>query len=116
MIKMKALRSFHGSSEGKVRRGREFTASRPERARELEAHGLAYPLEVKSDRPHLNKMDPPPSNKAADAGPLDFPGGATGADALVPSSLPAPPRRKRRSRVSTEGQATPAEVKTDLLS
>jgi hypothetical protein len=40
------------------------------RARDLEDAGLAYRLETKMQSPALNKMEPAPQNKAADAGPL----------------------------------------------
>jgi hypothetical protein len=99
MIKMKALRSFgvRNANEGKVMRGREFTAANEHRARDLEDEGLAYRIETKMQPVHLNKMEPPPSNKAAEAGPLDSVGGTTGAGAPAPSSPPDHPQRKRRS-------------------
>lgn len=100
MIKMKALRSFHGDGEGegRVKRGREFTARGEQRARELESHGLAYRIEAKAMPTHLNKNLPGTEvNKAVDAGPLDSAGGKTGAAAPAPSSQAAPQRRRRRS-------------------
>jgi hypothetical protein len=104
MIKMKALRSFgvSGSNEGHISRGREFTAAHEARAKDLEEHGLAYRLEFKAEPKLVNKMEPPPSNKAAEAGPLDSPGGTTGAVAPAPSSPPDRPQRQRRSTRSKD--------------
>lgn len=107
MIKMKALRSFgvRTANEGKVQRGREFSAASEQRARDLEAAGLAFRLHpVKLAQDQVDQAAP--QNKAAENGPLASPGGTTGADAPVPSSPPDRPRRTRRSKSS----------KTDLLS
>lgn len=104
MIKMKALRSFGvlGANEGKVSRGREFTAANEHRVRDLEEAGLAYRIETKMQPAPLNR-EPPPSNKAAEAGPLPSVGGMTGADAPVPSShQDRPPRRRRSVRSKDE--------------
>lgn len=99
MIKMKALRSGNfAPGATKVRRGREFSVETEGRARELEDEGYAYRLEQKMAEPVKNKMEPMPSNKAAEAGPLGFRGGMTGGDDAV-QSLPAdPPQPKRRGR------------------
>jgi hypothetical protein len=101
MIKMKALKSFgvRSANEGRVKRGREFSAANEQRARDIEDAGLAYRLEAKAAPALLNKMEPSPSNKAAQSGPLASPGGTTGADAPVPSSpLDHQPRRRRLPR------------------
>lgn len=99
MIKMKALRSGNFAPGAvKVRRGREFSVETEGRAKELETEGYAYRLETKMLAPVQNKMEPPPSNKAAEAGPLGSVGGMTGAEALVPSSHPGLPPPKRRGR------------------
>lgn len=104
MIKMKALRSFGvaGANEGKVKRGREFTAATEQRVRDLEDHGLAYRLGEQVARPQPVEITQivPPLNEAATSGPLGSPGGVTGADVPAPSSPQDPPRRRRRSRVS----------------
>lgn len=98
MIKMKALRPGNiGDGATRVKRGREFMVAAESRAKELEDEGLAYRIETKIAAPALNKMEPPPSNKAAETGPLDFHGGAIGADAPAPSLPLDPPRRRRRS-------------------
>lgn len=104
MIRMKALMSFgvRSANEGHVMRGREFTAAHEQRARDLEEAGLAYRIDTKMQAAPLNKMEPPPSNKAAEAGPLDSPGGTTGVDAPAPSSPAAPQRRRRRSNNSAD--------------
>jgi len=103
MIKMKALRSANiGIGGEKVRRGREFDAPSEQRATELEAHGLAYRLQVKAMTPPSNKMEPPPQNKAAAAGPLGSPGGKTGAEEPALSSPPDPPQRRRQSARSKD--------------
>lgn len=109
MIKMKALRSFgvRNANEGKVGRGREFTAASESRAKDLEDGGLAYRVEMKMESQPLNKMESPLLNKAAEAGPLGFPGGATGEEELAPSSPLDRPQRRRRSTRSKD---------TDLLS
>lgn len=103
MIKMKKLVSsgVPGANEGYVPRGREFTTTEL-RARDLEEHGLAYRLDVRPEPKPLTKMEALPSNKAADAGPLGLAGGATGVEAPVPSSPPAPQRRGRRSARSKD--------------
>lgn len=100
MIKMKALRSFGTTkaAEGKVRRGREFTAQSDRRADELERAGLAYRIDTKMQPRHANKMEQPPENKAAERGPLDSHGGMTGAEYLAPSSRPDLPQPKRPGR------------------
>lgn len=107
-IKMKAMRSFGyaGVNEGSVSRGHEFSVRDEHRAKELEAHELAYRLSVKADgAAPKNKMDPAPSNKAVDAGPFDLAGGRIGAEAPAPSSPPAqPPRRRRSSNSKDESQ------------
>ena len=103
MIRMKALRSFgyQGANEGHVGRGREFLVANEGRARDLEEAGLAFRLEIK--RPSEPKPEPPPSNEAAEAGPLDSLGGTTGEEEPQPSSPPDRPRRRRRSaRFETE--------------
>jgi hypothetical protein len=98
MIKMKSIRSGNMGDGGvKIRRGREFAVSTETRASELEAHGLAYRIQT------TTMIDPPVAastvqNKAAEAGPLDSPGGETGAAGLALSSPPAPQRQGRRSR------------------
>lgn len=103
-MKMKALRSFGiaGSNEGHIRRGVEFDTATDVRAKELEEHGLAYPvsapIETKMDRPLANKMQPPPENKAAHSGPLPFAGGETGEDKQPSSSHQGHQPRARRSR------------------
>jgi hypothetical protein len=104
MIKMKALRSFgvRNADEGKIMRGREFDAATDHRAKDLEEAGLAYRIEAKIVPQPLVEMTTPPSNKAAEAGPLASPGGATGADAPAPSSPPDHPRRGRRSKASKD--------------
>lgn len=98
MIKMKALCSFgvFGANEGKVRRGREFSAASEHRARDLEALGLAYRVDIKP-MPEIQNRMIPESNMAASAGPLDSAGGTIGAEAPAPSSPAAPQRRRRRS-------------------
>jgi hypothetical protein len=103
MIKMKALRSFGvpGANEGKVKRGREFAAANPHRARELEEHGLAYPIAVPPLAPEPRNQMLPVHNEAAATGPFVSPGGAIGADAPAPSSPPDRPRRRRRSARSS---------------
>jgi hypothetical protein len=100
MIKMKALKSFgvYNSNEGHVSRGREFSVSHESRARDLEDAGLAYRLETKMQSPALNKMEPAPQNKAADAGPLGSLGGRTGAASPAPSLPADQPQPKRRGR------------------
>lgn len=99
MIKMKALRSGNfGDGATKVHRGREFAVSTERRATELEEQGDAYRLEHKMAEPVKNKMEPLPSNKAAEAGPLASVGGMTGAELLAPSSHPGLPLPKRRGR------------------
>lgn len=99
MIRMKALRSGNiGMGATKVRRGREFSVDTDRRAKELEMEGYAYRIETKMLPPVQNKMEPPPSNKAAEAGPLASVGGMTGAEAPAPSSPPDLPPRKRRGR------------------
>jgi hypothetical protein len=113
MIKMKALKTFGftGANEGAVKRGREFDARDLKRAEELEAHGLAYRLDVKAAKPPLNKMEPAPtnqmelgssSNKAAEHGPLDSVGGETGAEATAPLSRQGRAPRGRRSPSSAD--------------
>lgn len=106
MIKMKALRSFGvaGANEGKVKRGREFTAATEQRVRDLEDHGLAYRLAEQVARPQPVAVTEivPALNEAAVSGPLGFPGGMTGADAPAPSSPQAHPRRRRRSKASAD--------------
>lgn len=104
MIRMKKLVSsgVPGANEGYVRRGREFEVANEQRAKDLEDAGLAYRLGTKMQAPPLNKMEPPASNKAAESGPLDSPGGTTGAEAPAPSSPQARPRRPRQSRVSKD--------------
>jgi hypothetical protein len=106
MIKMKALRSFgvRNANEGHLKRGREFTAANEQRARDLEDHGLAYHIDIKAEPKPPNKMEPPPSNKAAQAGPLSSPGGATGEAAPALSSPLDRPQRRRRSTRSKDGQ------------
>jgi len=98
MIRMKALRSFgyQGANEGHIGRGREFVVANEGRARDLEEAGLAFRLEVK--RAPETKPEPPPSNEAAEAGPLDSPGGTTGEEEPQPSSHRDHPRQPRRSR------------------
>lgn len=96
MIRMKSLRSFGilGSNEGKIRRGREFMAATEHRAKDLEAHGLAFRV---ADMPQAD-LTIPAANDAAVSGPLPSVGGATGA-ASAPSSLDqARPQRRRTSR------------------
>lgn len=106
MIRMKKLRSsgIAGADEGYVPAGREFTAASEHRARELEEAGLAYRIQ---DAPKLepldNKLEPPPENKAAHAGPLPLAGGETGAESAPSSSAPGLPHRRRRSNRSKEG-------------
>ena len=103
MIKMKALRPGNiGDGATRVKRGREFSVGSENRAKELEDEGLAFRIETKMAAPMLNKMEPAPANKAAETGPLDFPGGATGADAPAPSLPLDPPRRRRRSTRSRD--------------
>lgn len=103
MIKMKALRSANmGAGGSHVKRGREFEVETDQRANELEAHGLAYRIETKAMQAPQNKMEPAPQNKAADAGPLDFPGGTTGEGTLALSSPQDHPRRRRGSRSSKD--------------
>lgn len=99
MIKMKALRSFgvSGANEGKVKRGREFSAATEARVRDLEDHGLAYRLDTaRTEPPAVNQIAPSTSNEAANTGPLGSHGGTTGADAPVPSSPADHPQRRRR--------------------
>lgn len=105
MIKMKALRSFgiNGSNEGKVRRGREINAANEQRARDLEAAGLAYRIETQDLAPEpVNQMVDSATNPAAIAGPLGSPGGEIGAAAPAPSLLPDHQPRRRRSRASRD--------------
>lgn len=78
-------------------RGREFKVANELRARDLENEGLAFRIEPKAEQSHLNKMEQPPMNKAADAGPFDSVGGTTGEDSPVPSSPPV--RRRGRPRL-----------------
>lgn len=104
MIKMKALRSFGvaGANEGKVKRGREFDVKSDARAKDLETHGLAYRLETRVQPTPVDAAEPPPSNKAAEAGPLDSVGGETGAAEPAPSSPPDRPQQRRRSARSRD--------------
>jgi hypothetical protein len=103
MIKMKSLTSGNlGDGGTKVRRGREFSVAMEGRAKELESAGLAYRVDVKAEKAPLNKMEPPPANKAAGAGPLENRGGTTGAEAPAPSLPLDPPQRRRRSRSSRD--------------
>ena len=104
MIRMKKLISsgVPGANEGYVRRGREFVVANEQRAKDLEAAGLAYRLDVKPMPEVRNDMIPSPANTAAFAGPLASPGGTTGADAPVPSSQADHPQRRRRSQRSKD--------------
>lgn len=99
MVKMKALRSFGypGANEGPVSRGHEFDAKDENRAKDLEAHGLAYRLQAKAEPKFQSKAESAPENKAASAGPLPSVGGGTGEAAPAPSS---PPARQQRPRLS----------------
>jgi hypothetical protein len=99
-IRMKALKSFgvNNANEGHVSRGREFSVNNEYRARDLEDAGLAYRLETKMQSPALNKMEPTPQNKAADAGPLALAGGEIGAASPAPSLPADQPQPKRRGR------------------
>lgn len=99
-VKMKALRSFHGAGEGRVKRGREFAVRDEQRAKELEAHGLAFRVKEKVETKPQNKMEPPPENKASRDGPLPSVGGPIGAATPLSSLLPDHPRPARRSRRS----------------
>lgn len=110
MIKMKALKSGNfGDGSKKVRRGREFPVSKEHRARELEAEGFAFRLA--SENAPLNKMEPPPENKAAHAGPLAFPGGETGAEEPA-SSSPADhqPQRRRLKKSDSVPEPEPGNL------
>jgi hypothetical protein len=103
-IKMKALKPFGvaGINEGHVKRGREFSVASDHRRRELEAHGLAYRL----DMPALGApaaKDGASVNEAADLGPFDSAGGETGAAGPAPSSPQGRRRRSRRSDNSEDG-------------
>lgn len=102
MVKMKALRSFGvpGANEGKIRRGREFSAATDRRAKDLEDHSLAYRIEVRSEPRPLAIMEASPLNEAATSGPLPLAGGTTGAEEHAPSLPPALPPRKPRSKPS----------------
>lgn len=107
MIKMKALRSFgvDGSNEGHIRRGHEFPVANEHRAKELEEHGLAYPIAVQNkmiESPMQAATQPPAQNKAAHSGPLPLAGGETGAETQPLSSPPDHPQRGRRSRRSKD--------------
>lgn len=86
-IPMKALKSFGytGANEGKVRRGREFSVDSLNRAKELEAHGLAYRVDDPGMKaaPKDLKIDPELKNEAAELGPFDLAGGVIGA--LLPA-------------------------------
>lgn len=107
MITMKALRSFGvaGANEGKIKRGREFSAATEARAKDLEVHGLAYRLELAVTPPLVGAADVvAPTNKAAVAGPLGSPGGTIGAEAPAPSSPPDQPPRRRRSARSRDDE------------
>lgn len=108
MIKMKALKAFgvRNANEGHVKRGREFNAANEQRAQDLEGEGLAYRIQTKMQPAPLNKMEPPPKNKAAEAGPLGSAGGETGAAEPAPSSPPVRQPRRRRSS-SSEGGLLP---------
>lgn len=101
-VRMKALRPFgvRGANEGKIQRGREFKAATEQRARDLEAGGLAYRIEdsVRTQDVLFNKMEQTSPNKAADAGPLAFHGGRTGAETPASSLPPVQPQPKRRGR------------------
>lgn len=105
MIRMRALRSFRGAGEGRVRRGYDFVVDNERRAKELEEQDPPLAIRAlkteaipqnKMDIDPQNKMEPALPNKAAEEGPLSITGGETGAD-NAPSSLPPdPPRQKRR--------------------
>ena len=108
-IKMKALRTFGfaGANEGSIRRGLEFEVKDLNRAKDLEAHGLAYRIDDPRPTP---PTDVPKNenlkNEAAESGPFASAGGGTGdllpADPVqevpVPSSPPVRPPRRRRSK------------------
>jgi hypothetical protein len=96
MIKMKALRSFKGSSEDQqIKRGREFEAKDERRANELEAHGLAFRLDVKPS-PVAGRIETLPANEAANSGPFVLAGGGTGAAPPAPSLHQDRQQRRRR--------------------
>jgi hypothetical protein len=118
MIKMKALRSFgvSGSNEGHVSRGREFTLRMSSRAKDLEEHGLAYRLEFKAEPKLVNKMEPPPSNKAAVLRPFSFSwwrdwrGRACAIIASGPSAATAPINRAPRTTCCPSDQGKRAAL------
>lgn len=103
-IKMKALRTFGyaGASEGKVRQGREFEVKDVNRAKELEAHGLAYRIDDPRISPEVIPNDPEFRNEAAETGPFDLAGGAIGdllpADPVPEDLAPSSPRDRRPRR------------------
>jgi hypothetical protein len=94
-FRMKALKTFM-----EVRAGDEFDAGNPTRAQELEARGLAIPLDKAGKEAPSKRRTP---NKAAAAGPLLSPGGQQTGAATAPSSSPA-------------GRARPAKKKTSRRS
>lgn len=110
-IKMKALKSFGfpGANEGKVRRGREFAVATVNRAKDLEANGLAYRIDDPRTKAELSaevQIDPNLRNEAAEQGPFASAGGETGdqppaeqvPEGLAQSSPLGHRRRGRRSR------------------
>lgn len=100
MERMKALKSFRvGETDSVVAPGSEFECSNNS-ARNYESRGMAVRIRpmASARRGEAKTVE----NKAAQAGPLDSPGGEIGGE-IPPSSSPADPARRKYRSKNTEG-------------